>query len=46
MIIKEKDMNNEAKIKSLGEENTNLVKAPIKQSSSKILEALKATEES
>jgi len=45
MIIKEKDMNNEAKIKSLGEENTNLVKAPIKQSSSKILEALKATEE-
>ena len=45
MKIKEKDMNNEAKIKSLGEENTNLIKAPIKQSSSKILESLKATEE-
>ena len=45
MKIKEKDMNNEDKIKSLGEENTNLIKAPIKQSSSKILESLKATEE-
>ena len=45
MKIKEKDMNNEVKIKSLGEENTNLVKAPIKESSSKILESLKATEE-
>ena len=45
MIIKEKDMNNEEKIKSLGEENTNLIKAPIKQSSLKVLEALKATEE-
>jgi hypothetical protein len=45
MVIKEKDMNDEEKIKSLGEENTNLIKAPIKQSSSKILEALKATEE-
>ena len=45
MRIKEKDMNNEEKIKSFGEENTNLIKAPIKQSSSKILESLKATEE-
>ena len=45
MRIKEKDMSNEQKIKSLGEENTNLIKAPIKQSSLKILESLKATEE-
>jgi len=45
MIIKEKDMNNEQKIKSLGEENINLVKAPIKESSQKILESLHATEE-
>ena len=45
MRIKEKDMNNEQKIKSLGEENTNLVKAPIKQSSAKILESLHETEE-
>ena len=45
MIIKEKDMNNESKIKSIGEENTNLVKAPIKNSSKKILESLLATEE-
>ena len=45
MRIKEKDMYNEEKVKSLGEENTNLIKAPIKQSSLKILESLKATEE-
>ena len=45
MKIKEKDMNNEEKIKSLGEENTNLIKSPIKLSSAKILESLKATEE-
>ena len=45
MRIKEKDMNNEQKIKSLGEENTNLVKAPIKLSSTKILESLHETEE-
>ena len=45
MKIKEKDMNNEEKIKSLGEENTNLIKSPIKLSSTKILESLKATEE-
>ena len=45
MIIKEKDMNNESKIKSIGEENTNLVKASIKNSSKKILESLLATEE-
>ena len=45
MIIKEKDMNNELKIKSLGEENTNLIKASVKQSSQKIIESLRATEE-
>ena len=45
MLIKEKDMNNEEKIKSLGEENTNLIKSPIKQSSSKILQSLYSTEE-
>ena len=45
MIIKEKDMNNEAKIKSLGEENTNLIKAPIMKSHDDIVKALKATEE-
>ena len=45
MIIKEKDMNNETKIKSLGEENTNLIKAPIKQSSQNIIKSLRATEE-
>ena len=45
MIIKEKDMNNESKIKSLGEENTNLIKAPINQSSSQIIKSLRATEE-
>ena len=45
MIIKEKDMNNESKLKSLGEENTNLIKAPIKQSSAQIIKSLRATEE-
>ena len=45
MIIKEKDMNNESKLKSLGEENTNLIKAPIKQSSTQIIKSLRATEE-
>ena len=45
LLIKEKDMNNENKIKTIGEENTNLVKAPIKNSSKKILESLLATEE-
>ena len=45
MKIKEKDMNNESKIQSLGEENTNLIKSPIKQSYSKILESLHETEE-
>ena len=45
MIIKEKDMNNEAKLKSLGIENTNLIKAPIKQSSPNIIKSLRATEE-
>ena len=45
MIIKEKDMNNETKIKSLGVENTNLIKASIKQSSQNIIKSLRATEE-
>jgi len=45
MIIKEKDMNNESKIKSLGEENTNLIKSPIIKSHEDIVKALKATEE-
>ena len=45
MIIKEKDMNNEEKLKSLGVENTNLIKAPIKQSSQNIIQSLRATEE-
>ena len=45
MRIKEKDMNNESKIISLGEENTNLIKSPIKQSYSKILQSLHETEE-
>ena len=45
MMIKEKDMSNESKIKSLGEENTNLIKAPIIKSHNEIIKALKATEE-
>ena len=45
MMIKEKDMNNESKIKSLGEENTNLIKASIKESHKEIIKALNATEE-
>ena len=45
IIIKEKDMNNEEKIKSLGEENTNLIKASIRDSSSHIIKSLRATEE-
>ena len=38
-------MNNEAKIKSIGEENTNLIKNPLKQSSSSILKSLREIEE-
>ena len=38
-------MNNETKLKSLGIENTNLIKAPIKQSSPNIIKSLRATEE-
>ena len=38
-------MNNETKIKSLGVENTNLIKASIKQSSPNIIKSLRATEE-
>ena len=45
MMIKEKDMNNESKIKSLGEENTNLIKSPISESHENIIKALDATEE-
>ena len=45
MMIKEKDMNNESKIKSLGEENTNLIKAPISESHENIIKTLNATEE-
>ena len=45
MMIKEKDMNNESKIKSLGEENTNLIRAPISESHENIIKALNATEE-
>ena len=45
MIIKEKDMNNESKLISLGEENTNLIKSPINKSHNEIVKALKATEE-
>ena len=45
MMIKEKVMNNESKIKSLGEENTNLIKAPISESHENIIKALNATEE-
>ena len=45
MIIKQKDMNNESKIKSLGEENTNLIKTPLKLSSKNIIKSLRATEE-
>ena len=45
MILKEKDMSNESKIKSLGEENTNLIKSKLKESSSKIIESIRKTEE-
>ena len=45
MRIKEKDMKNESKLKSLGEENTNLIKSPIKLSHKNIIKSLKETEE-
>ena len=45
MIIKEKDMNNETKLKSLGVENTNLIKASIKQSSTNIIKSFRDIEE-
>ena len=45
MRIKEKDMNNENKIISIGEENTNLIKNSIKQSSSSIIKSLREIEE-
>ena len=43
--IREKDMNNESKIKSFGIENINLIKYPIKDSSVEIIKSLRATEE-
>ena len=45
MRIKEKDMNNENKIKSLGEENTNLIKNSINKSSPSIIKSLREIEE-
>ena len=45
MRIKEKDMNNENKIISIGEENTNLIKNSIKQSSESIIKSLREIEE-
>ena len=38
-------MNNESKMKSLGEDNNNLINSPIKQSSSQIINSLRAIEE-
>ena len=43
--IKEKDMENEKKIISIGEENTNLIKNSIKQSSQSIIKSLREIEE-
>ena len=45
MRIKEKDMKNESKLKSLGEENTNLIKSPIKLSNKNIIKSLKEAED-
>ncbi len=45
MMIKQKDMNNESKIISIGEENTNLIKSSIKQSSSSVIKSLREIEE-
>ena len=45
MRIKEKDMKNESKLKSLCEENINLIKSPIKLSNKNIIKSLKEAEE-
>ena len=45
MRIKEKDMENEKRIISIGEENTNLIKNSIKQSSQSIIKSLREIEE-
>ena len=45
MYIREKDMENESKLISLGKENGNLIKTPIKTSSKNIIKSLRETEE-
>ena len=45
MRIKEKNMKNESKLKSLCEENINLIKSPIKLSNKNIIKSLKEEEE-
>ena len=45
MRIKEKDMKNGSKLKSLCEENINLIKSPIKLSNKNIIKSLKEAEE-
>ena len=45
MKINEKDMDNEKRIISIGEENTNLIKNSIKQSSQSIIKSLREIEE-
>ena len=45
MRIKEKDMDNENRIISIGQENTNLIKNSIKQSSQSIIKSLREIEE-
>ena len=45
MKINEKDMENEKRIISIGEENTNLIKNSIKQSSQSIIKSLREIEE-
>ena len=45
MRIKEKNMKNESKWKSLCEENINLIKSPIKLSNKNIIKSLKEAEE-
>jgi NACalpha-BTF3-like transcription factor len=45
MRIKEKNMKNESKLKSLCEENINLIKSPIKLSNKNIIKSLKEAEE-
>ena len=45
MRIKEKNMKNESKLKSLCEENINLIKSPIKLLNKNIIKSLKEAEE-